>query len=290
MRTRQEHRDIGRERDDDRRAALAGRADTAAGGKASGSGGGDGRCARGSSVRRGRALRANAPFGWFRRGTSQISANAQPRASVTPSPAHSAPKSPTASATPLPARGCTSAAKPDHRNSGRARCRERPRAATGFPRGRSRGQRRARAAAGTARRTRNRRSGSATKPRREVLVELLKHRDGEAARCVLALPAVKRGDDRLANGSSTWTPEDRGGPPRGAGTAAPRPCNTSESSTQRRAGPRFRSPTRRTSFKFDGTERDSVLGTYSITEEGETTLDAPLAAYRVEDGEVLPAR
>ena len=39
-----------------------------------------------------------------------------------------------------------------------------------------------------------------------------------------------------------------------------------------------------------GTERDSVLGTYSITEEGETTLDAPLAAYRVEDGEVLPAR
>jgi DNA-binding transcriptional ArsR family regulator len=39
---------------------------------------------------------------------------------------------------------------------------------------------------------------------------------------------------------------------------------------------------------FDGTERDSVLGTYSITEEGETTLDAPLAAYRVEDGEVLP--
>jgi hypothetical protein len=41
---------------------------------------------------------------------------------------------------------------------------------------------------------------------------------------------------------------------------------------------------------FDGTERDSVLGTYSITEEAETTLDAPLAAYRVEDGEVLPAR
>ena len=33
-----------------------------------------------------------------------------------------------------------------------------------------------------------------------------------------------------------------------------------------------------------------MLGTYSITEEGETTLDAPLAAYRVEDGEVLPAR
>ncbi len=29
---------------------------------------------------------------------------------------------------------------------------------------------------------------------------------------------------------------------------------------------------------FDGTERDSVLGTYSITEEGETTLDEPLAA------------
>jgi hypothetical protein len=32
------------------------------------------------------------------------------------------------------------------------------------------------------------------------------------------------------------------------------------------------------SSHFDGTERDSVLGTYSITEEGETTLDAPLAA------------
>jgi hypothetical protein len=28
----------------------------------------------------------------------------------------------------------------------------------------------------------------------------------------------------------------------------------------------------------------------ALTEEGETTLDAPLAAYRVEDGEVLPAR
>jgi len=34
----------------------------------------------------------------------------------------------------------------------------------------------------------------------------------------------------------------------------------------------------------------TVLGTYSITEEGATTPDAPLAAYRVEDGEVLPAR
>ena len=41
---------------------------------------------------------------------------------------------------------------------------------------------------------------------------------------------------------------------------------------------------------FDGTERDSVLGTYSITEEGETTLETPLAAYRVEAGEVVPAR
>jgi ABC-type branched-subunit amino acid transport system substrate-binding protein len=41
---------------------------------------------------------------------------------------------------------------------------------------------------------------------------------------------------------------------------------------------------------FDGTERGSVLGTYSITKEGETTLDAPLAAYRVQDGEVVPAR
>ena len=41
---------------------------------------------------------------------------------------------------------------------------------------------------------------------------------------------------------------------------------------------------------FDGTERDSVLGTYSITDEGETTLDAPLAAYRVTgDGRLLPA-
>ena len=34
---------------------------------------------------------------------------------------------------------------------------------------------------------------------------------------------------------------------------------------------------------FDGTERDSVLGTYSITEEARPRLDAPLAAYRVED-------
>lgn len=41
---------------------------------------------------------------------------------------------------------------------------------------------------------------------------------------------------------------------------------------------------------FDGTERDSVLGNYSITEEGETTLEAPLAAYRVAHGEVVPAR
>jgi hypothetical protein len=32
---------------------------------------------------------------------------------------------------------------------------------------------------------------------------------------------------------------------------------------------------------FDGTERDSVLGTYAITEEGETTLEAPLGPYRV---------
>ena len=35
---------------------------------------------------------------------------------------------------------------------------------------------------------------------------------------------------------------------------------------------------------FDGTERDSVLGTYSITAEGETTLDAPLAAYTWKQG------
>jgi ABC-type branched-subunit amino acid transport system substrate-binding protein len=41
---------------------------------------------------------------------------------------------------------------------------------------------------------------------------------------------------------------------------------------------------------FDGTERDSVLGTYSITQEGETTLEEPLAAYRVTaDGRVVPA-
>lgn len=40
---------------------------------------------------------------------------------------------------------------------------------------------------------------------------------------------------------------------------------------------------------FDGTERDSVLGTYSITEEGETTLDEPLRGYRVTaDGRLLP--
>jgi ABC-type branched-subunit amino acid transport system substrate-binding protein len=32
---------------------------------------------------------------------------------------------------------------------------------------------------------------------------------------------------------------------------------------------------------FDGTERDSVLGSYSITEEGETTLDEPLGPYRI---------
>ncbi|MDQ3759448.1 MAG: hypothetical protein M3331_05865 [Actinomycetota bacterium] len=41
---------------------------------------------------------------------------------------------------------------------------------------------------------------------------------------------------------------------------------------------------------FDGTERDSVLGTYSITDEGETTLDEPIAAYRVTPGgRVVPA-
>lgn len=41
---------------------------------------------------------------------------------------------------------------------------------------------------------------------------------------------------------------------------------------------------------FDGTRRDSVLGEYSITEEGETTLDAPLAAYNVEAGALVPER
>jgi len=41
---------------------------------------------------------------------------------------------------------------------------------------------------------------------------------------------------------------------------------------------------------FDGTERDSVLGAYSITEEGETTLDEPLGPYRVAgDGSLAPA-
>ncbi|MDQ2676721.1 MAG: hypothetical protein M3Y34_07915 [Actinomycetota bacterium] len=41
---------------------------------------------------------------------------------------------------------------------------------------------------------------------------------------------------------------------------------------------------------FDGTERDTVLGTYSVTEEGETTLEAPLGPYRVTPkGEVEPA-
>lgn len=41
---------------------------------------------------------------------------------------------------------------------------------------------------------------------------------------------------------------------------------------------------------FDGTERDSVLGTYAITEEGETTLEGPLGPYRVTaEGEIEPA-
>ncbi len=41
---------------------------------------------------------------------------------------------------------------------------------------------------------------------------------------------------------------------------------------------------------FDGTERDSVLGPYSITGEGETTLDEPLGPYRLTgDGRILPA-
>jgi len=40
---------------------------------------------------------------------------------------------------------------------------------------------------------------------------------------------------------------------------------------------------------FDGTERDSVLGAYSITDEGETTLDEPLGPYRVTgDGRIVP--
>jgi ABC-type branched-subunit amino acid transport system substrate-binding protein len=41
---------------------------------------------------------------------------------------------------------------------------------------------------------------------------------------------------------------------------------------------------------FDGTERESVLGTYSITDEGETTLDEPLSPYLVTgDGTLSPA-
>jgi len=40
---------------------------------------------------------------------------------------------------------------------------------------------------------------------------------------------------------------------------------------------------------FDGTERDSVLGTYSITDEGETTLDAPLSPYEVTGDGLMPA-
>ena len=51
--------------------------------------------------------RAVSPRGCSRRGTSAISANARPSATVTPSPAHSAPPSPITSATPLPLSGCT---------------------------------------------------------------------------------------------------------------------------------------------------------------------------------------
>jgi ABC-type branched-subunit amino acid transport system substrate-binding protein len=41
---------------------------------------------------------------------------------------------------------------------------------------------------------------------------------------------------------------------------------------------------------FDGTERDSVLGTYSITGDGETTLAEPLGPYRVtKDDRIVPA-
>lgn len=41
---------------------------------------------------------------------------------------------------------------------------------------------------------------------------------------------------------------------------------------------------------FDDTDRDSVLGTYSITDEGETTLDEPLGAFRVTaDGRIVSA-
>jgi ABC-type branched-subunit amino acid transport system substrate-binding protein len=41
---------------------------------------------------------------------------------------------------------------------------------------------------------------------------------------------------------------------------------------------------------FDGTERDSVLGTYTISEEGETSLDEPLGPYLITgDGRLAPA-
>lgn len=41
---------------------------------------------------------------------------------------------------------------------------------------------------------------------------------------------------------------------------------------------------------FDGTERDSVLGTYFITDEGETTLDERVRPLRITaDGRVVPA-
>ncbi len=52
--------------------------------------------------------RAFRPLGCCTRGTSQISANARPSATVTPRPAHSAPTSPTASAIPLPVSGLSS--------------------------------------------------------------------------------------------------------------------------------------------------------------------------------------
>ena len=101
-------------------------------------------------------------------------------------------------------------------------------------------------------------------------------------------PAVTRNPRRRAR---LTTAEPRSGPLGSAVVFHP-PFTRSRWSLARRRHLRSRRTSRSSVVEayFDGTERDFVLGTYSITEEGETTLDAPLAAYRVEDGEELPAR